>query len=34
MNEHGTSDSSVVPMKSPNKAGQQAAEGLEGSRMR
>src|SRR6266849_2595142 len=31
MNEHGKSDRSVVPAKSPNKAGQLAAEGMEGS---
>src|SRR2546425_7029001 len=30
MNEHGKSDRSVVPAKSPNKAGQPAAEGMEG----
>ena len=30
MNEHGKSDRSVVPVKSPNKAGQPAAEGMEG----
>ena len=30
MNEHGKSDRSVVPAKSPNKAGQPAAEGTEG----
>src|SRR5258707_14330478 len=31
MNEHGKSDRPVVPAKSPNKAGQPAAEGTEGS---
>src|ERR1700738_5080943 len=31
MNEHGKSDRPVVPAKSPNKAGQPAAEGMEGS---
>src|SRR6266487_5427277 len=31
MNEHGKSDRPVVPAKSPNKAGQPAAEGVEGS---
>src|SRR3984893_8787218 len=31
MNEHGKSDRPVVPAKSPNKAGQPAAEGREGS---
>jgi RNA-directed DNA polymerase len=31
MNEHGKSDRPVVPAKSPNKAGQLAAEGREGS---
>jgi RNA-directed DNA polymerase len=31
MNEHGKSDRPVVPSKSPNKAGQPAAEGMEGS---
>ena len=31
MNEHGKSDRPVVPEKSPNKAGQPAAEGTEGS---
>ena len=31
MNEHGKSDRSVVPAKSPNKAGQPAAEGMEGN---
>ena len=31
MNEHGKSDRPVVPAKSPNKAGQPAAEGAEGS---
>ena len=31
MNEHGKSDRPVVPVKSPNKAGQPAAEGREGS---
>src|SRR6266567_6020922 len=31
MNEHGKSDRSVIPAKSPNKAGQPAAEGTEGS---
>ena len=30
MNEHGKSDRSVIPAKSPNKAGQPAAEGMEG----
>jgi RNA-directed DNA polymerase len=30
MNGHGKSDSPVVPAKSPNKAGQPAAEGMEG----
>ena len=30
MNEHGKSDRSVVPVKSPNNAGQLAAEGMEG----
>ena len=30
MNEHGKSDSPVVPVKSPNKAGQPAAEETEG----
>src|SRR5690606_31496610 len=30
MNDHGQSDRSVVPAKSPNKAGQPAAEGMEG----
>src|SRR6266478_3086332 len=30
-NEHGKSDRPVVPAKSPNKAGQPAAEGMEGS---
>jgi RNA-directed DNA polymerase len=30
MNEHGKSDGPVVPMKSPNKAGQPAAEEMEG----
>ena len=30
MNEHGKSDRPVVPEKSPNKAGQPAAEGMEG----
>src|SRR5213595_848858 len=30
MNEHGKSDRPVVPAKSPNKAGQPAAEGMEG----
>ncbi len=30
MNGHGKSDSPVVPEKSPNKAGQPAAEGMEG----
>jgi RNA-directed DNA polymerase len=30
MNEHGKSDRSVIPAKSPNKAGQPAAEGVEG----
>ncbi len=30
MNERGKSDSSVVPVKSPNKAGQPTAEGMEG----
>ena len=30
MNEHGKSDSPVVPTKSPNKAGAPAAEGMEG----
>ena len=29
-NGHGKSDSPVVPAKSPNKAGQPAAEGMEG----
>ena len=31
MNEHGKSDRPVIPAKSPNKAGQPAAEGVEGS---
>ena len=31
MNEHGKSDRSVIPAKSPNKAGQPVAEGTEGS---
>ncbi len=31
VNEHGKSDRPVVPAKSPNKAGQPAAEGMEGS---
>src|ERR1700693_2443069 len=31
MNEHGKSDRPVVPAKSPNNAGQRAAEGTEGS---
>jgi RNA-directed DNA polymerase len=31
MNEHGKLDRPVVPAKSPNKAGQPAAEGTEGS---
>src|SRR3984893_13290357 len=31
MNEHGKSDRPVVPVKSPNKAGQPAAEEMEGS---
>src|SRR5437867_7935806 len=31
MNEHGKSDRPVVPARSPNKAGQPAAEGTEGS---
>src|SRR3989441_6816558 len=31
MNEHGKSDRSVVPTKAPNKAGQPATEGMEGS---
>src|SRR5215207_5119340 len=31
MNEHGKSDRPVVPVKSPNNAGQSAAEGMEGS---
>jgi RNA-directed DNA polymerase len=31
MNEHGKSDRPAVPAKSPNKAGQPAAEGMEGS---
>ena len=31
MNEHGKSDRPVVPAKFPNKAGQPAAEGTEGS---
>src|SRR5882724_2082117 len=31
MNEHGKSDRPVVPVKSPNKAGEPAAEGTEGS---
>src|ERR1700704_5045566 len=31
MNEHGKSDRPVVPAKSPNKAGQPATEGTEGS---
>jgi RNA-directed DNA polymerase len=31
MNEHGKSDRPVVPGKSPNKVGQPAAEGMEGS---
>src|SRR6266536_1795206 len=31
MNEHGKSDRPVVPAKSPNRAGQPAAEGTEGS---
>jgi len=31
MNEHGKSDGPGVPMKSPNKAGQPATEGMEGS---
>ena len=31
MNEHGKSDRPVVPVKSPNNAGQPAAEGMEGS---
>jgi RNA-directed DNA polymerase len=31
MNEHGKSDRPVIPAKSPNKAGQLAAEGTEGS---
>jgi RNA-directed DNA polymerase len=30
MNERGKSDRPVVPAKSPNKAGQPAAEGMEG----
>ena len=30
MNDHGQSDSPVVPAKSPNKAGRPAAEGMEG----
>jgi RNA-directed DNA polymerase len=30
MNEHGKSDRPVVPEKSPNKAGQPVAEGMEG----
>jgi hypothetical protein len=30
MNEHGKSDRSVIPAKSSNKAGQPAAEGMEG----
>ena len=30
MNEHGKSDRSVIPAKSPNKAGQPAAERMEG----
>ena len=30
MNEHGKSGRPIVPAKSPNKAGQQAAEGMEG----
>jgi hypothetical protein len=30
MNEHGKSDRPVVPVKSPNQAGQPAAEGREG----
>jgi RNA-directed DNA polymerase len=30
MNEHGKSDRPVVPAKSPNKAGQPVAKGMEG----
>src|SRR5487761_1215053 len=30
MNEHGKSDRPIVPVKFPNKAGQPAAEGMEG----
>jgi RNA-directed DNA polymerase len=30
MDEHGKSDRSVMPAKSPNKAGQPVAEGTEG----
>src|SRR6266403_1620201 len=30
MNEHGKSDRSVIPAKSPNKTGQPVAEGMEG----
>ena len=33
MNEHRKSDSLIVPMKSPNKAGQPVAEGPEGKRL-